>query len=358
MRVCIIGNGLTSLTLAKGLVNLNINVDLLEQKKAKVYNLSRTIGISKSNVEYFNNNILNIEKILWKLTKIEIFSENLKNKKLLKFENNNDELFSIVKNYKLDEVLKNNLSKNKYFRMIKFKKNLPSFENYNLIVNTDYFSPLTKKYFNKKITKKYNSFAYTTIIQHEKIKNNTAIQIFTKKGPLAFLPISNFETSVVFSLYGFDNSIVSDISGLIQKYNFKYKIKKIKKIDSFELKSLNLRSYYHKNILSFGDMLHKIHPLAGQGFNMTIRDIKTLTDIIKNKFDLGLPIDSSVGSEFEKKSKHKNFIFSNSIDMLHEFFNLERKSRGNILTKSVQILGRNQYINKIFTKIADEGIIF
>ena len=93
------------------------------------------------------------------------------------YENNNDELFSIVKNYKLDEVLKNNLSKNKYFRMIKLKKNLPSFENYNLIVNTDYFSPLTKKYFNKKITKKYNSFAYTTIIQHEKIKNNKYIFI-------------------------------------------------------------------------------------------------------------------------------------------------------------------------------------
>ena len=36
---------------------------------------------------------------------------------------------------------------------------------------------------------------------------------------------------------------------------------------------------------------------------MTIRDIKILLDIIKNKIDLGLPIDSSVKSEFEKKLK-------------------------------------------------------
>ena len=35
-----------------------------------------------------------------------------------------------------------------------------------------------------------------------------------------------------------------------------------------------------KNILSFGDLIHKVHPLAGQGFNMTIRDIKSLSNII------------------------------------------------------------------------------
>ena len=68
---------------------------------------------------------------------------------------------------------------------------------------------------------------------------------------------------------------------------------------AFELKSLNLRSYYYRNILAFGDLLHKIHPLAGQGFNMTIRDTKNLLNIIKNKHSLGLPIDMSVNKEFE-----------------------------------------------------------
>ena len=36
----------------------------------------------------------------------------------------------------------------------------------------------------------------------------------------------------------------------------KYKIKKIEKINNFELKFLNLRSYYHNNILAFGDVTH------------------------------------------------------------------------------------------------------
>ena len=43
-----------------------------------------------------------------------------------------------------------------------------------------------------------------------------------------------------------------------------------------------------KIILAFGDMLHRFHPLAGQGFNMSIRDIKEILKIIKKRLDNGL----------------------------------------------------------------------
>ena len=56
MRVCILGSGLTALTLAKALVNQNIFVDLISSNKNHKINHSRTIGISKSNFNYFNSN--------------------------------------------------------------------------------------------------------------------------------------------------------------------------------------------------------------------------------------------------------------------------------------------------------------
>jgi 2-octaprenyl-6-methoxyphenol hydroxylase len=164
----------------------------------------------------------------------------------------------------------------------------------------------------KKLLKNITANAYTTIIKHDQILNDTAVQIFTKKGPLAFLPISNTETSVVYSLYNANNQKDENIEQLLKDKNFKYKITSIEKIESFELKSLNLRSYYYKNILAFGDLLHKIHPLAGQGYNMTIRDIQIFLEIVKERQSLGLSLDSSVNLEFQKKIKHKNFIFSNS----------------------------------------------
>ena len=63
MSVCILGNGLTSLTLAKSLVNKGVSVDIVYDKKKDKINYDRTIGISKINLEFFNKEILNINKL-------------------------------------------------------------------------------------------------------------------------------------------------------------------------------------------------------------------------------------------------------------------------------------------------------
>ena len=358
MTVCILGNSLTTLTLAKALVNCKINVDVFSNKKNYKINYSRTIGITKNNLDFFNKDIININKIIWKLKKIEIFSENLKNDRLINFKANNDQLFSIFKNHKLSELLEKDLKKNRFFKL-KFnkEKNLNLLNKYELIINCDPSNLITNRYFSKKIVKKYNSKAYTTIISHDPVINDTAIQIFTKNGPLAFLPISNNETAIVYSFYSPNDLRKENIEQLIKDKNFKYNIRKMEKIDSFELKALNLRSYYHKNILAFGDLVHKVHPLAGQGFNMTIRDIENLLKIIKKKLDVGLSLDSSVNLDFQTKTKHKNFIFSSGIDFIQELFNIESKIKSSFLSKTIKTFSNYPPINKIFSKIADKGIL-
>ena len=95
MKVCIIGDNLTSLTLAKTLVNQGIYVDIFSNFKINNQNKNRTIGISKSNVDFFNKNILNINKYLWNINKIEIYSQSFDNKKILNFEKKGEQLFAI-----------------------------------------------------------------------------------------------------------------------------------------------------------------------------------------------------------------------------------------------------------------------
>ena len=359
MTVCILGDSLTALTLAKALVNCKIDVDLISNKKNYKINNSRTIGLSKNNVDFFNSDIINVGKLIWNIKKIEIYSENLKREKLINFKKDKSQLFSIIKNYKLYKLLDKDLPKSKFFSS-KFltKENLSFLNKYELVINCDPFNYITKRFFSKKISKEYNSTAYTTIISHDEILNDTAVQIFTKEGPLAFLPISNKKTSIVYSVYNSNNIKVENIKELIHDKNFNYRIRKVENINSFELRSLNLRSYYHNNILAFGDLLHKVHPLAGQGFNMTIRDIRVLLQIIKKRLDVGLSLDSSVSSQFQKEIKHKNFIFSNGIDLIHEFFNIERKTRTDFLSKSVKFIGNQSSINRMFAKIADKGTLF
>jgi 2-octaprenyl-6-methoxyphenol hydroxylase len=258
----------------------------------------------------------------------------------------------------LYKLLEKDLLKNRFFKLkSNNKKSFSFFNQYDLIINCDPSNFITNRYFSKKIVKKYDGNAHTTIIKHDEILNDTAIQIFTKKGPLAFLPISNRETSVVYSFYNANNQKEEDIEQLIKDKNFKYKITSIEQINSFKLMSLNLRSYYHKNVLAFGDLLHKIHPLAGQGFNMTVRDIQILLEIIRKRLDVGLSIDSSVNYEFQKKIRHKNLIFSNGIDLIHDLFNMERKMKTNFISKSIKTISNYPSINKIFTKIADRGAL-
>ena len=112
MNVCILGNGLSSLALAKSLVNTGLNVDIIFDEKKIKNNYDRTIGISKVNLEFFNKNILNINKLSWNINKIEIYSENLKNEKILNFQNNDQRLFSVVRNYELIDLLTKKLIMN------------------------------------------------------------------------------------------------------------------------------------------------------------------------------------------------------------------------------------------------------
>ena len=186
--------------------------------------------------------------------------------------------------------------------------------------------------------------------------NNTAYQNFTNKGPIAFLPISKIQTSVVYSLREKNLEDNLDIKDLIRKYNPGYSINKINDLSRFYIKSSILRKYYNNNILAFGDLLHKIHPLAGQGFNMSLRDIKLLSDLINKKINLGLNLDETICSEFQKNSKDKNFLFSTGIDWIYELFNFESKIRSDLLSKSINIIGKNKVLNSFFKKIADTGL--
>tara|TARA_B110001452_G_C15174697_1_gene408203 strand:+ start:19 stop:1101 length:1083 start_codon:yes stop_codon:yes gene_type:complete len=358
MKVCIIGDGLVGLTLANMLIQKELIVDILSTKKNNKYDKSRTLGISKSNIDYFNKEIINIKNISWEINKIKIYTEKNSREEILKFNNNNEQIFSIIKNYELEKLLNNKLKKSNFikFKTITNYKDIIKQE-YNLIINCEPNHQITKKFFSKKIEKNYNSYAYTALINHKKvIDNNTAFQNFTNDGPIAFLPISDSQTSVVYSLRTKNKKNSFDIKNLIKKYNPIYSIIKINDNNRFKLTSSNLRKYYKDNILAFGDLLHKIHPMAGQGFNMSLRDIKLLSNLIDEKINLGLDLDNSICSEFQKNSQGKNYIFSTGIDFIYELFNFESKIKSNILSKSINIIGKNKTLNSFFKKFADNGL--
>ena len=232
---------------------------------------------------------------------------------------------------------------------------LKKIKNYELVINSENKNFISNKFFTNKIKKNYRSRAYTFLINHRNKNNDLAIQVFTKFGPLAFLPLSNTTTSIVFSYMGreIDEKKIDDI---FNEYNSFYSLKKISKIEKFSLSFEMLRNYTHNNILAFGDLIHRIHPLAGQGFNMTIRDIKIMSKIVNDRMSLGLPIDISVAEDFQSSTKHLNYLYGKAIDGIYEFFRLDSSINNSISKPVFSILNKNSIFKKYSNILSDKGL--
>ena len=353
MKICLLGNNLTNLVLANILHKKKINVDIIYQPKSlSLRNTIRTIAISNDNYKFLRKNIKGISNFGWPTKKIKIYSTKNELSELFEFENKDHSNFFLLKYSQIYNLVK----KNKSFKFIKLKNyNLNTIKklDYNLIINSEQNNPITKKYFQKKVEKNYKSLAHTAIIDHKKIENKIAAQIFTKNGPLAFLPLSNTQTSIVYS----NNStkLIDKLSLLkiINNHNHLYKIIKISKVESVDIKFLVLRNYFFKNILSFGDLIHKVHPLAGQGFNMTIRDIKSLSHILEENIKLGIDDGETVAQKFQENNKHINFMYGLGIDTINSFFKLDSKLQNNLSEPIFKILKGNKFLNKYATFLSN-----
>ena len=346
MNICLLGNNLTNLVLANILLKKKINVDIISYgKQSSLTNTIRTIAISNENYEFLRKNIKGFSNLGWPTEKIKIYSAKNKSSELFEFKNKNQSNFFLIKY----SVLYNLMKKNKSLKFIYLKNyNLDDIKqrDYNLVINSEQNNPITKKYFQKKIEKNYKSLAHTAIIDHKKIENKIASQIFTKNGPLAFLPLSKSQTSIVFSNNSRKLMNKSSLLQIINKYNHQYKITKISEVESVGIKFLVLRDYFFKNILSFGDLIHKVHPLAGQGFNMTIRDIKSLSNILEENIKLGIDDGEIIAEKFQEINKHINFMYGFGIDAINSFFKFDSKLKNNLSGPIFKILKGNKFLNK------------
>ncbi len=353
MNICLLGNNLTNLVLANILIKKKIRVDIISQtQQPLVKKTVRTIAISNENYNFLIKNIKEISTLGWPTKSIKIYSDSKIKSELFEFKNKKQNNFYLLKYIELYNLLK----KNKFLKLIKLKNyDFESIKkrNYNLIINSDQNSSITKKYFQKKIEKNYQSLAHTAIITHQKTENKIATQIFTKSGPIAFLPMSNHQTSIVFSNSSTEVVDKTSLLLIVKKYNIKYRINKISEVESFNIKFLTLRNYVYKNILSFGDLIHKVHPLAGQGFNMTIRDIKSLNKILDENIKLGINDGEIIAQQFQENNKHLNFMYGLGIDTINSFFKIDNKFKNNLSNPIFKILKGNKFLNNFATFLSN-----
>jgi len=358
MKICLIGQNLTNLILASVFEEKKLNVDIYLNKKFQNVKTNRTIALSSENFDYLKF-FTKSSIIPWKSKEIKIFTEGSQSKEIINFIKKNKEVFNLVSYSKLNEIFLKKIEKSKFIKLYHLDTSssliLNKIRKYDLVFNSENKNFISNKFFTNKIKKNYRSRAYTFIINHSRKDNDIAIQVFTKFGPLAFLPLSNTKTSIVFSYKGMkidDEKIVN----IFKKYNSFYSFAKINKIENFSLSFEMLRNYTYNNILAFGDLIHRIHPLAGQGFNMTIRDIKIISRLVNDRIALGLPIDITVAENFQSSTKHLNYIYGKAIDNIYEFFRLDSDINNLISKPLFKILNKNSIFKKYSNILSDRGL--
>ena len=291
----IIGAGLIGCLTALELIRKNYKV-LVIDKNEKQQSDNRTLAVNANSTDFLKN--LGLWKNLQSKSEPikKIFISDYINTKKLTFSHQPEEMGNVIYN---KDLLFNSRKKLKLKRAILLNIDLPIttlqkekqiFINNKFYIFKKIILAAGKTFDNEVINKKsFNQghLSFVGFFEHKKKHNNCAYEVFTENGPLAVLPAPSknklYSTFIYSSKFNTSNR---DLKNLIKK-NFSQShglIKFEKQISSFKL-SPHLSMPNNKNLLILGDSLRSIHPVAGQGWNLGIKDIQTLSNAL-DKYSL------------------------------------------------------------------------
>lgn len=177
----------------------------------------------------------------------------------------------------------------------------------------------------------FDQAALVTTVKTEKPHQDTAWQRFLHNGPLAFLPLTDGYSSIVWSTSPSEAKRLTEISEADfaeeLEQAFESKLGKIESVASraiFPLRLFETLNYVKPRLALVGDAAHTIHPLAGQGVNLGLADVASLieviVDAINDKKDIG---ELKVLRRYERWRRADNRSMLVAMDGLKRLFGSE-----------------------------------
>ena len=136
-------------------------------------------------------------------------------------------------------------------------------------------------------TQDYGQHGLVAVVESTQSHQNTAWQCFLATGPIAFLPLSDKQCSIVWTLPSdkVDKMLALSDADFKQKLTqvIAGKLGEIHTVSTraaFPLKGAQAENYVQTRLALVGDAAHTIHPLAGLGVNLGIKDAAKLAEIL------------------------------------------------------------------------------
>jgi 2-octaprenyl-6-methoxyphenol hydroxylase len=189
-------------------------------------------------------------------------------------------------------------------------------------------SPLREANGIKTIGWAYAQTGIVATIAHERPHQGTAHELFLASGPFAILPMTGNRSSIVWTerndqapafLALDDAAFLAEVA---QRFGDQWGAVKLDGPRwSYPLSMHLALSYIAPRFALAGDAAHGVHPIAGQGLNLGLRDAAALVEVIVDARRLGLDIGSeAVLARYQSWRRFDNALFTASFDALNRLF--------------------------------------
>ncbi|HMV12578.1 MAG TPA: UbiH/UbiF family hydroxylase [Nitrosomonas sp.] len=175
---------------------------------------------------------------------------------------------------------------------------------------------------------RYEQIGVVANFSTELAHHNIAYQWFRRDGVLAFLPLPDKRVSIVWSTHETHANELRNISD--EEFSQRVseasnrvlgRLQLITQPAGFPLNFVHVSKLVKPRLVLIGDAAHGIHPLAGQGVNLGLRDVKALSEILKKDeiyYDYG---DYILLLRYERARKADITAMETVTDGLHKLFN-------------------------------------
>ena len=355
----VIGAGLIGSLTAISLLKNKYKVLVIDKNKHFPHD-NRTLAVNANSKDFLMNLGLwdklkvNPEPI----NKIEI-SDTI-NKSPLIFKNLNEEMGNVILNKDLLLETKRFLSNKNILieglniDISKIKPNQKIKINFKNYFFKKIILCLGKSYNNDPTIKKFRfpslHQSYVGFFDHRHKHNQTAYEIFTPDGPLAVLPAPSKLKKTSTFIYSTAKKISDDdIQKLIKNYfskthgliNFKKEIKKYKILPHLSKEKFN-------QFILIGDILRSIHPVAGQGWNLGIKDIQKLIALLNQNYIN----DPNLLDKYYSQRSIESFTYLAFTSLINKVYENQNPLNIAIIKSGFGILRKSSFLKNTFIKQA------